>query len=463
MTENHPAQPVLERFVLGHLPADQMRQVSQHLLAGCSECRQATAGLWTFSGGGAAADPQLSAPVPSIEETVDRGACDEAIDRIFRIILARESEVARDRAQGRELFEELARHPPARQYLMVSNSVRFRSRMLCEILLEQALEAGFREPARAVELARLGVAIADLLAERSGEKGGEGLHGLRARAWAQLGNALRISSDHAGADEAFETATELLDPVRVTPHEIARVLDFEASLRRDQRRFAEATRLMDQAIAIYRKLGQRSLLGRSLQQKSLICGESGDSEGEIALLRRALELLNPEEEPRIFLAARHNLILALCDSGRPREAFALLFHTRPLYLKQADRLNLLRLRWVEGIVSRGLQRYEQATVAFREVRDAFLELGLDYDAALAALDLAEVYATQGRTADVRRLVDEMLEVFRSRKIHREAMAALSVLQKAASTERAELVLVREVGSFFRQARNQPDLQFTPTS
>ncbi len=469
MTENHPARPVLERFVLGHLPAAEMRQVSQHLLDGCSECRQATAGLWERAGrhgGAAAAEPQPSAPVPLMEgaeDIVNRGACDEAIDRIFRIILDREAEVARDRAQARELFEELARHPPARQHLMVCNSGRFRSRMLCEILLEQAHEAGFREPVRAIELARLGVAISDRLAERSGEKGGEGLQGLRARAWAQLGNALRISSDHAGAEQAFETATELLDPARVTPHEIARVLDLEASLRKDQRRFAEATRLMDRVIAIYRKLGQRGLLGRSLQQKSLICGESGDSEGKIALLRRALELLNPEEEPRIFLAARHNLISALCESGRSREAFALLFHTRPLYLMQGDRLNLLRLRWLEGAVSRGLQRYEQAAVAFREVREAFLELGLDYDAALASLDLAEVYATQGRTADVRRLVDEMLEVFRSRKIHREAMAALSVLQKAARAERAELILVREVGSFLRQARNQPHLQFTPTS
>lgn len=451
MTETHPARPVLERFVLGHLPTAEMRQVSQHLLDGCSECRQVTTELWARE------------PVPLMEDAADRSASDEAIDRIFRVILAREAEVARERSQGRELFEELARHPSARQHLMVSNSARFRSRMLCEILLEQAHEAGFREPARAVELARLGVAIADRLAERSAEKDEEGLQGLRARAWAQLGNALRINADHAGADQAFETATELLDPARVTPHEIARVLDFEASLRRDQRRFAEATRLMDRVIAIYRKLGQRSLLGRSLQQKSLICGESGDSEGEIGLLRRALELLNPEEEPRVFLSARHNLISALCESGRPREAFALLFHTRPLYLKQGDRLHLLRLRWLEGAVSRGLQRYEQAAVAFREVREAFLELGLDYDAALASLDLAEVYATQGRTADVRRLVDEMLEVFRSRKIHREAMGALSVLQKAASTERAELVLVREVGSFFRQARNQPDLQFTPTS
>lgn len=452
MTETHPARPVLERFVLGDLPRDEMRQVSQHLLAGCSECRQITASLWE----------RAVPPPPAVEreDAAERGACDEAIDRIFHVILAREAEVARERAQGRELFDELLRHPPARQHMIVTNSTRFRSRVLCEILVEQAHEAGFREPARATELARLGIAIADLLGEEDKEE--EGLQGLRARAWAQLGNTLRISSDLGGADQAFEVATGLLDPVRVAPHETARVLDLEASLRKDQCRFAEATRLMDRVIAIYRKLGQRSLLGRSLQQKALICGDSGDFEGEIALLRRALELLNPEEEPRIFLAARHNLIFALCESGRPREAFAMLFHTRPLYLKQADRLNVLRLRWLEGTVARGLQRYEQAAVAFREVWEAFLELGLDYDAALASLDLAEVYAIQGRTAEVRRVAD-MLEVFRSRKIHREAMSALSFLQQAARAERAELVLVREVASFFRKARNQPDLQFTPTS
>lgn len=395
----------------------------------------------------------------------DRDPYDEVIDRVFRIILARETDIARERSHGRELFEELIRHPAARQQLLVANSSRFRNRALCELLLEQAHETGFSDPPHAVEVARLAVSVADLLSEegegaaeaREGREEGNG--GLRARAWAQLGNALRICSDHAGAEQAFATAAAVLEEGRVSPLDTARVLDLAASLKRDQRRFAEAAGLMDRVIAIYRKLGQKVLLGRSLKQKSMICGESGDREGEIALLRRALELLTPEGEPRTFLAARHNLISALCESGRPRDAFALLFHTRPLYLKQGDRLNLLRLRWLEGTVALGLQRHEQAAVAFREVREAFLDLGLDYDAALASLDLAEVYAIQGRAADVRRLADEMLDVFRSRNIHREALAALSVLQQAARLEKAGTVLVREIAGFLKKARTQPDLRF----
>jgi tetratricopeptide (TPR) repeat protein len=384
---------------------------------------------------------------------------DEAIDRVYRTILAREADVARERARGRELFEELSRHPPAHQQLLIANSSRFRSRALVEILLDHVHDAGFSDPSRAVDAARLAVTLADLLIGESGGEGRELVEGLRARAWGQLGNALRIRADHAAAERAFETAAALLEGGRVGPLETARVLDLQASLKRDQRRFDEAAVLMDRVISLYRKLGQKALLGRALKQKSMVCGESGDLEGEIALLRRALELLTPDREPRTFLAARHNLISALCEAGRPREAFSLLFHTRPLYLKQGDRMNLLRLRWLEGTVALGLERHEQAAVAFHEVREAFLELDLDYDAALASLDLTEVYALQGRTADVRRLAEEMLEVFQSRNIHREALGALSVLQQAARLEKAGIVLVRRVSSYLRRSRTRPDLRF----
>lgn len=394
-----------------------------------------------------------------IDDDPGRDPYDEALDRVFRSILAREADVARERSRGRELFGELEQHPPSRQHLLVANSARFRSRALGEVLLEQAHEAGFSNPERAEELARLGVTLAGLLEQGGGGEGPEILGGLRARAWAQLGNALRIRADHAAAERAFQAATGLLESGQVSQLETARVLDLQASLKRDQRRFEEAAVLMDQVIALYRKLGQKALLGRALKQKAMVCGEAGDVEGEIALLRRALELLSPEREPRTFLAARHNLISALCEAGRPRDAFALLFHTRPLYLKLGDRLNLLRLRWLEGTVALGLRRHEQAAVAFHEVREAFLDLGLDYDAALASLDLTEVYALQGRTADVRRLAEETLDVFQSRSIHREALGALAVLHQAARLEQAGIALVREVSRFLRKARTRPDLRF----
>lgn len=390
-----------------------------------------------------------------MDEGSGRDPYDDAIDRVFRATLAEEEQVARERLRAQALLRELRRHPAPRQLLLVKNSSRFQSRILAEIFLEEAQSSVFSDPGSSQSQARLAVAIAEGLAEA----GVGDIEGLRARAWAQLGNACRILSDHSGAARAFEVAMTQLETAEVSPLESARVLDLYASLMRDQRRFDEAFALLDRVLTIHRKLGQSSLLGRSLKQKAMICGESGDLDGEIELLRDALELLSPEDEPITFLSARHNLISALCEAGHPRDAFALLFHTRPLYLKQGERLNLLRLRWLEGTVALGLDRHEQAAVAFREVRQAFLDLRLDYDAALASLDLAQAYAHQGRSSEVRRLVEESLDIFQSRDIHCEALAALGVLQQAVRAEKAGAMLVGQVGRFLRKARSRPDLKF----
>jgi hypothetical protein len=111
------------------------------------------------------------------------------------------------------------------------------------------------------------------------------------------------------------------------------------------------------------------------------------------------------------------------------------------------------------LVAFGLQRIDQAEAAFREVREAFVEVGLGYDAALSSLDLASVYILQGRSADVSRVAEETLAIFQAHNNHREAIAALLVFSSAAHINRAGIDLVREVSSFLKRARNNPDLRF----
>lgn len=458
MNQDHPKREALERFVLGRLTDLEMKRVSRHLLAGCKECRTIASRLWESERGtseeGRCAWHQ--------DDEDERDGYDEVFDRVFHRIAAREASLPRERAEARELYEELKQHPAPRQHLLVTNSSRFRNPLFCELLIDESHEAGFQDPARALDLARLATVAASVLDEEVCE-GSEALDSLSCRACAQLGNALRIQGNHAEAERVFEISLRMLEEGRIDVLSSARVLDLHASLRRDQRRFSEAAQLLDRVISIYERLGQWNLLGRALKQKSMVCGEAGDFEEEMALLRRALDVLDPNEEPRVFLAARHNLIWSLNEAGRSREAYALLFHTRPLYLKTGDRMNLLRLRWLEGTVARGLGRMEPAEVAFREVREAFLELGLDYDAALVSLDLASVYVLRGRRTDLRELAEEMLAVFQSREIHREAMGALSFFCAAARLEQVETALVQEVSSFLKRARTNPDLHFTPPS
>lgn len=448
----HPTPEDLEGFVLGRLTPAEMREVARHLLSGCPRCQEVTAGLWTPED--VFEDPQTL----TLADEQAHDGYDEVLDRVFEKILATEARLTDQRSLGRKLCEELMQCPAERRHLLLGNSQRFRSSALCERLLEECHEAFFADPRRAAEVARLAVLVVDRLdaADCNGE---EVLASLRVRAWAHLGNALRINSDLAGSEQAFARTESLLGENRIPPVERARVLSFIGSGHMAHRRFAEALQTFDRAALIYKKLGQWNLLGRTLLQKALVCSQTGDDEGEMRYLRRALDLIDPQADPRVFLAARHNLIYALYERGRVREAFALLYHTRPLYLRAGDRINLLKLRWLEGLVAFGLQRIDQAEAAFREVREAFVELDLGYDAALASLDLASVYILQGRSVDVSRVAEETLAIFQAHNNHREAIAALLVFSSAARINRAGIDLVREVSSFLKQARNNPDLRF----
>ena len=77
------------------------------------------------------------------------------------------------------------------------------------------------------------------------------------------------------------------------------------------------------------------------------------------------------------------------------------------------------------------------------------------------LDLANLYLQQGRSAEVRELAEEMLDVFLSHDIHRQALAALSVFQKAAEMDHATPRLVHEITAYLHRARRNPCLRFEP--
>ena len=352
--EAHPTPEALEGFVLGQLAPLEMREVARHLLTGCLECQEVTSGLWEPESDLSDISDIGDAFALALTEGIEDGeseAADEALgdgydsvlDRVFERVVAAESVVVEQRSLAVKLFEELIQIPAERRRLLMVNSGRFRNRMLCERLIEESYEARFDEPRLSMDLADLATALADLLdVEDCGSQ--ETLDTLQARAWAYLGNAFRINFDYTRSEQAFARAEALVEEGNVVLLDRARVLDLLASLYRDQHRFAEANLRLDLAAILYKKLGQLSLLGRTFLQKAVICGEAGDGEGEMRLLRRALDLIDPQDDPRVFLAARHNLINALNENGRSREAFALLFHTRPLYLKAGDRMNLLKLR-----------------------------------------------------------------------------------------------------------------------
>lgn len=436
----HPNEAMLEELLLS-LRDDQKGMLAH--LAGCDVCKRRLEGMERRSAG-----KLLSWPGDPYGEALDRSLSE--VDAHGRLL-------AQERAQAPALFVELSQHSMEQKDLLLRNDPRFRTWGLYDLLVERSYATAIQDSALAEELGLLALRLSDRLDPEVYDSGL--IEDYRGRAWAYVGNARRVRSDLRGAEEAFGQAEAHLRQGTQDTTEKAILMDLKASLRRAQRQFDEAVHLLRRAVSIFLQLGHRHRAGGALVKLSTVHYFAGRIEEAIPLLYQALELIDPEEEPRLLLAARHNLIDDLAEIGRPLEAQRLYRDTRQLYREFPEAWAQNRRKWVRGKIARGLGQLRMAESLFRAARDGFVAEGIPYDTALVSLDLALLYAQQERTKDLERLAREMVPIFSSLQIHREALAALALLKKAIEAEQADLELVTGVAAFLRNARLDPALRF----
>jgi tetratricopeptide (TPR) repeat protein len=383
--------------------------------------------------------------------------CRESYEEVLR--LQREFEHWDERVaviEGRQapaLLAELLPLPFEDQLAAVRGEERFQNWGLCQLLLRESLGAVCEDPTRAISLAELGVRITEYLVEEAYDP--EWVLDLQARAWACLGNGLRVLGELWSAESAFRRAEEYLETSMTgNPHVRAEVLDLKGSLRRAQRRLEEAEVLAGEALALYRESGDDHGVGVTLIKQAKILEERGEPGRAIVLLEEAAEpaLRADGRQSRLLLCARHNLAFLLTTAERYAEAAALLPEVRRLSQQLGNPLDLIRLRWVEGRIALGTGEEAAAEVAFRGVQREFFERNMGYDAALVSLDLAVLYAQAGRVVELKSLAVEIMPVFESREVNREAMAALLMFQHAAQEDRLTVDLARQLAAFLKRER-----------
>jgi tetratricopeptide (TPR) repeat protein len=323
--------------------------------------------------------------------------------------------------------------------------------------VERSLETAIQDPSFGERLGLLALRLADHLdRERYGM---ERIADLRARTWAFVGNACRMRFDFQGSEEAFRRAYVELKKGTRDGLERAIFLDLKASLRKDQRRFDESQRLLRRAVDLFFSHGEKHRAGRSLVNLSTVYNYMGHSEECVLVLRKAADLIDPERDPRLLLCTRHNLVFVLADLGRFTEAQRLYREARPLYRSFNEPWVQNRRRWVRGKISKGLGQLQHAETRLLAARDGFVAEGVPYDTALVSLELALLYAEQGRTEELKRLAAEMVPIFASRHIHREALAALAFFRQAVEAETAGAELVGKIAAYLRRAEADPGLRF----
>ena len=382
---------------------------------------------------------------------------DPALAKASQRLASLQTFYEKERAEAVGLLAELMIQPAERRILLIRNSSRFQTWSLCQLLLRRSREQNFYDAGAGESLALLALEGLEVL--DAAIYGPESLEDLRSRAWGYVANSRRIKGDLRGAEQAFALAFAALARGSREPMERAVLLDLRASLLRAQRRFDEALRLLQRAIRIFLQLGERHRAGRALLSMSTVHHVAGEPEKSIPLLHQALGLVDPDREPRLLLVALHNLVHSLAETSRFMEAQKLLVKARPLYRQFPHRWSTNPRHWVEGKVARGLGQHQVAEELLLKARDGFLAEDAAFDTALVSLDLALLYAEHGRIAEVKRIAEEMMPIFSSRQIHREALAALAFWKQAVDAERAGAELVNGVAAFLKRARHDPDLRF----
>ncbi len=300
---------------------------------------------------------------------------------------------------------------------------------LCEALLRKSYEARFTDPRRMLSLAASAAGVAKhIKAEKYPWPGF--VADLRARAFAELGNAYRVNDRFSEADAAFEQAIGFFEEGTGDPLLQARALDLFASLRSAQRRLDDAIVLLDQVYKLYLDAGDAHLAGRALISKGISTNYRGYPREAVGFLQQGAHLLESGRDPQLERSTTLSLVYALADSAEYRQASALLLQSGLREAFATEPLNLLKLRWVEGKIHAGLGRPAKAERAFVDVRREYLRLGQVYDGALVGLELAAVWLPQGKIAQVRELAEEMYATFAELGVQPEAARALYFVREA---------------------------------
>ena len=429
MTE-HPTSELLTGFLLGRLAPDERRLVFFHLLHGCQLCRDEMAPLVEamFRPGRG----EVPEPDPDY---------DGPIGRAFARVLGWKGNRERERSEsGRKVSDLLGGALPREE--------GFWTWGLCEELLERSWSLRHEDPRQMLRLAGLAAEAADRLDPES--HGTEATFDLRARAWGEYANACRISDDLVQAEKAIGHALDLRKKGSGSQALHARLAELTAGIFSHQRQFPAAFQALDLAYTIHKRQGDLQNAARVLVQRGIYTGRSGDPEQGIQILARALRQIDENADPKLRFLVLHNILLFKVERGEFRSASLQLFEMRPLYARHAGSVDRVKLRAVEGKIAAGLGELERAERAFQQVRAEFQQRGQVYVAAIAGLELAAVWLRQGRIEEVKRLVLETLEVFRSRYVARESIAALLMLRDALDRDRATLELVAMVASVLEQ-------------
>jgi tetratricopeptide (TPR) repeat protein len=386
-----------------------------------------------------------------LEEFHDPERISERLD-FHRQAIAEEEE-------AKEICEAVLTGPSQWWGNALRNAEGSRTAGMVTVLIQRAEAALRHSPPDALALSELAVGISAALLTHDYPY--DHLMKLRGQAMREHAYVLGYTGRLIEAARIAEMAVLILEQLPYPLTEMARLDLVRSDIARNSEKFDDAIEYARRAAETYRDFGNRQLWLKAVMYEA-VAYFSAQNYG------RALELWRSMGEHDALLSGEYQAVrlynMGICagamgdfaEASRCYAAAAIAFEHLGLLV------NRVKCDYSLGLAMYEVGRYDDAITVLGKAFDGLDALGMDSDAALAALKRVEALLAAGRRAEVPAICRMLIDRFTRAGIEAAAMTALAYLRETVASGHATPVIVRAVHDFMRDAgRPGAAKTFTP--
>ncbi len=326
-----------------------------------------------------------------------------------------------DHAQ--RLLRELVPHLPAAARQVLDRKC-YHDPGFCDRFLAYTEDLIFREPAAGLKVARVTPRLTRIILINEGDRTRRNNLARAVKALGLVGTAYRFVGRPDEAERRYREALRVCDQEGVSPLCRGELYLRWATLRNRQRRHADASRFVGQALAIFEAEGNEKWIGTALATRGIVLHATGQYPEAAAVLSRVLG--RHKLTDRVEFSANCNLAYAILDLDDPDALDRVLEHSAKArrLLGPRQSVQKSRLYWTEGTTCIRRGRTDDGERRYRKALAGFRKFGAVYEAALVALDLSKLLRFAGRWPELEELAAETFGQFQALSEDVEALAAL---------------------------------------
>lgn len=327
----------------------------------------------------------------------------------------------------------------------------------CDRFLAFTEDLIFREPAAGLEVARVTPRLTRIILTKEGPVATRSNLSRWVKALGLVGTAYRSVGQVDEAEKRYRAARQICDREHISPLCRAELYLRWATLRIRQRRFADASRFVEEALAIFQAEGNEKWIGTALAMRGAVLAATRRWPEAAAVLSEVLS--RHRLTPRVEFSATGNLGYAILGLENPTALDEVLEHLKAARRLAGPRQSVQksRLYWTEATACIRRGRTDDGERRYRKALAGFRKFGAIYEAALVALDLSKLLRFAGRWLELEELAAETFAHFQALSEDIEALAALRLWLDASRERELTEELLSEVKTRLesRARRNLP--------